>query len=96
MAQARELAAQRGVGANRELTGALLDRHAALSPSGRRMMIDALRQQRLTARGVDRVRRVARTLADLAGESTTVLGEEHLSLAMHLRVDCDVLLGAEQ
>ena len=96
VAQARELAAQRGVGANRELTGALLDRHAALSPSGRRMMIDALRQQRLTARGVDRVRRVARTLADLAGESTTVLGEEHLSLAMHLRVDCDVLLGAEQ
>lgn len=96
VAQARELAAQRGVGANRELTGALLDRHAALSPSGRRMMIDALRQQRLTARGVDRVRRVARTLADLAGESATVLGEEHLSLAMHLRVDCDVLLGAEQ
>lgn len=92
---AREVARRRGVGANRDLAGSLLDRHAALDRSGRALLGDALRQHRLTARGVDRVRRVARTLADLAGEAGSVLSDEHLSVALYLRAEPEALLGAD-
>ncbi len=95
VAAARELARHRGVGANRDLAGALLERHAVLGSSGRALLTDALRQQRLTARGVDRVRRVARTLADLAGDAGAELRDEHLSLAMYLRAEPEALLGVE-
>ncbi len=90
---ARVHARRRGVTANRELSAAQLECHAVLSRSARAMIGDALRQQRLTARGVDRVRRVARTLADLADQPGPQLDDEHLALAMHLRVDPDALLG---
>ncbi len=93
VAAARLLARGRGVQANRELSAAQLECHAVLSTAARAMIRDALRQQRLTARGVDRVRRVARTLADLANQPEPLLGDEHLALAMHLRVDPDALLG---
>ena len=92
---ARELARCRGVGTNRELAGPDLDRFAALRPSGRAMLAEALRHHRLTARGVDRVRRVARTLADLADHHGRFVEDDHLALALHLRADPDALLGAE-
>ncbi len=44
-----------------------LDRHAAPDPAGRRLLVAAADRLGLTARGFDRVRRVARTIADLAG-----------------------------
>jgi magnesium chelatase family protein len=93
VAQARAIAAERGVTANRELANALLDHHAMPSRAARSLLTEALRRQRLTARGVDRVRRVARTLADLDGDCRSELGEEHVALAMHLRADVDALLG---
>ncbi|MFN0026516.1 MAG: YifB family Mg chelatase-like AAA ATPase [Acidimicrobiales bacterium] len=93
VAAARVHATNRGVHANRELSAGQLERHAVLSGPARAMIRDALRQQRLTARGVDRVRRVARTLADLADEPAPLLADEHLALALHLRVDPDALLG---
>ena len=91
----RELTAARGVSTNRELTPALLDRFAAPDRAARALLRDALRAHRLTARGVDRVRRVARTLADLEGCAGATLNDEQVALAMHLRTDPDVLLGAE-
>lgn len=62
---ARALAAERGVRANAELPGSALDRFAPLEPEAAHLLETALRQGRLSGRGVHRVRRVARTLADL-------------------------------
>jgi len=46
---------------------------------------DHLRAGRLSARGLHRVRRVARTIADLEG--TDDLGEEHVCTALELRAE---------
>ncbi|MCC6438357.1 MAG: YifB family Mg chelatase-like AAA ATPase [Acidimicrobiales bacterium] len=96
VAEVRAITRLRGVSANRELSGGLLDRHAVPSRSGRQLLTDALRRQRVTARGVDRIRRVARTLADLDGARGCELAEEHIALAMHLRADTDQLLGVDE
>ncbi|MDR0446801.1 MAG: YifB family Mg chelatase-like AAA ATPase [Oscillospiraceae bacterium] len=45
-----------------------LEEHCALSPEGDTLMKRAFDRLNLTARSYDRVRRVARTIADLAGE----------------------------
>ena len=83
---ARELAAARGVVANAALVGAALDRHAPLSSAGRAILERALATGRLSARGFQRVRRVARTLADLDGEAGP-LGGGHVALALQLRAE---------
>lgn len=79
----RELQDERGR-LNRSLTGSDLDQMAftrgALDP-----LVAAMDDGRLTARGWDRVRRVARTIADLdESESVDV---EHVQEAMGLRED---------
>jgi predicted ATPase with chaperone activity len=51
----------------------------------------ALRAGSLSARGLHRIRRVARTLADLAGRDDGPLGEEDVCLALQLRADPGVL-----
>lgn len=56
---------------------------AALDDSGRRLMGRAVDRLGLTARGFDRVLRVGRTIADLAGAER--VGEEHLLEAIGLR-----------
>jgi magnesium chelatase family protein len=67
VAAARELAAMRGVPANGDLPGHRLDELAPLDGDASRLLETRLRQGQLSARGLHRVRRVARTLADLAG-----------------------------
>jgi magnesium chelatase family protein len=42
--------------------------HAALDDAGRRLVTDAVDRAGMSARGVHRALRVARTIADLAGE----------------------------
>ena len=54
-------------GANAALPAERLDAVAPLADGAKRMLETALRQGRLTARGLARVRRVARTIADLDG-----------------------------
>ncbi|MEZ5138670.1 MAG: YifB family Mg chelatase-like AAA ATPase [Acidimicrobiales bacterium] len=88
---ARDRARDRGVRCNAELRGAALDRFASIDPSAEPLLRSALETGRLTARGLDRVRRVARTLADLAGDDES-LGVAHLSAALQLRAE--VRLGA--
>jgi magnesium chelatase family protein len=88
--EARARAGQRGVGANADLGAGELERHAALSPGARTMLEAQLRAGRLSARGVHRVRRVARTLADLGGGSP-VLGEGHVAEALALRAGRDAV-----
>jgi magnesium chelatase family protein len=87
---ARRLAAARGVPANAELGPAALRECARFSPTAEEIVEVALRTGRLSARGLDRVRRVARTLADLNGGSE-VLEVEHVSLALSLRAEPSAL-----
>ncbi|MBV9665261.1 MAG: ATP-binding protein, partial [Actinobacteria bacterium] len=83
---ARALAAGRGVRCNAELTGSALEEATPLTGPATRMLEHKLRTGALSARGLDRVRRVARTLADLEGH-TDALNEEHVCAALELRVD---------
>ena len=86
VASARRIAQQRGVISNAALRGDELRRWAALTASARRLLETRLRTGSLTARGLDRVRRVARTLADLRGDDVgSVLDSDTLALALELR-----------
>ena len=84
VATARQRAAERGVSTNRSLDAAALDRHAPLRPSGRSLLRDALEAGRLSMRGAQRVRAVALTLGDLAGDEGP-LDDERLGQALSLR-----------
>ncbi|CAN5725978.1 YifB family Mg chelatase-like AAA ATPase [soil metagenome] len=95
VAGARELAAARGVRSNSALPGERLDEVAPLAPGAKRMLEAALRQGRLTARGLARVRRVARTIADLDGlDPGSALEAEPVALAMALRANASPLEAA--
>lgn len=65
VAKVRELAQGRGVDANSELEGPRLEQHAPIGPGAREVLRAALSEGRLTARGLRRVRTVARTIRDL-------------------------------
>jgi magnesium chelatase family protein len=86
VAKARLVAATRGVACNGEIPGSRLDELAPLSEPGRRLLETRLRQGRLSARGLHRVRRVARTLADL-GERDGPIGADDVALALALRAE---------
>ena len=94
VAQARALAQQRGVRCNAEIAAPALERYCPLSPGARRLLERRLRQGQLTARGLHRARRVALTLADLAG-GTSRLAEEDVLLALALRADGVFVEGAD-
>ena len=83
---ARNLAIERQGCANGRLNGAKVDRFCRLSPAARSLLDGQLRAGELTARGLARVRRVARTLMDLEGGNETVLLDDQLLyLALELR-----------
>lgn len=65
--EARERQRARG-GLNAQLPAPLLREHAALDDEGRRLVTDAVDRGGMSARAVHRALRVARTIADLAGE----------------------------
>ena len=86
--QARRLQAARhardGIFTNAELTPPLLARHCAIDRTGRRVLAAAMSKLTLSARGYDRVRKVARTIADLSGSAQ--LEAEHIAEALQFRV----------
>lgn len=84
VADARRRAAERGIRCNAELDGAELDRWASPSPDARALLTTVLQSGRLSARGLVRVRRVARTLADLDGADGP-LSVQHVALALTFR-----------
>jgi magnesium chelatase family protein len=86
VARARSVAAARGVPTNADLPADRLDELAPITKRARRLLRSLLEKDKLTGRGLHRVRRVACTLADLAGDDGPI-DEPHVGQALQLRVD---------
>ncbi len=86
VAAARGRARERGVRCNADLSAGALDECAPLAPAAASLLEHRLRSGTLSGRGLHRIRRVARTLADLAGDGP-VIDESHVCLALGLRAD---------
>ena len=74
---------EEGVSANAHMDARMLRRHVALSDGAERLLRGAQEQGTMSARGIARVLRVARTAADLQGSART--REQDVSLALSLR-----------
>jgi len=85
-ARARQAAryAGHGIMTNAELTPGLMNEYCATDRAALRVLQSAMKKLSLSARGYDRVRKVARTIADLAGEER--LGADHLAEALQFRM----------
>ena len=85
--RARERQAARlreeGVSANAHMDARMLRRHMALSEGAERLLRGAQERGTMSARGIARVLRVARTAADLEGSART--REQDVALALSLR-----------
>jgi magnesium chelatase family protein len=75
--------ADEGIATNAEVTPALLARHCAIDPAAATVLRSAMKKLSLSARGYDRVRKVARTIADLAGDDR--VSSEHVAEALQFR-----------
>jgi magnesium chelatase family protein len=84
---ARAIAEARGVATSSQIPVDLLDELAPLHPEATKLLVEALKTGRLSARGLHRVRRVARTIADLDPHPSLVITAAHLAVALSLRVD---------
>jgi magnesium chelatase family protein len=92
VAAARQRAATRGVRCNADLPGRGLAHTIGQDPAAARVLEHQLRLGALSARGLHRVQRVARTIADLADAPR--VGEEHVCVALELRASVERLEGA--
>ena len=90
--EARSLARGRGVVANAGLPAATLHRTAPLDESAADLLVRRVRSGHLSGRGLHRVHRLARTLADLEGGVGPV-GAQHVAEALVLRGSRGILLG---
>ena len=68
---------------NARLSQAALREHCALDAAGRRLVADAVDRGGMSARGVHRALRVARTIADLAGDGG--VGANRIAEALQYR-----------
>jgi len=85
VAAAREQAFDRAGLLNAALDGPHLDAVAPLTTAARALLRDEVERERLTGRGYHRVRRVARTVADLAGCGDAPVDADHVQVALALR-----------
>jgi magnesium chelatase family protein len=85
--QAARLAGET-VSVNAYMDARLLRRHLALSDGAERLLRGVQDRQELSARGLHRLLRVARTAADLDGSRRTC--ERHVSTALALRTESGV------
>lgn len=86
-ARARQTARHAGDGimTNAELTPALMTKYCAADPAALRILRSAMSRLSLSARGYDRVRKVARTIADLEGADR--IRADHLAEALQYRME---------
>jgi magnesium chelatase family protein len=94
VAEARAQAARRGVRSNAELPGPQLDESVPVTDGAAALLELCLRDGSLSARGLHRVRRIARTVADLDRSGDTVHAS-HVHEALVLRSRRGALLGCE-
>jgi magnesium chelatase family protein len=80
----RRRGASHAVRTNAELTPELLGAHATPDREGLRLLRSAAARMGLSARGYDRVRRVARTIADLAAAEQVIA--DHVAEALQFRM----------
>jgi magnesium chelatase family protein len=85
VAQARRAALERSGLLNAALQGTSLDQAAPLTPPALERLRDEMERGRLTGRGYHRIRRVARTIADLAGAADAAIDAAHIAVALSLR-----------
>ncbi|RLE25934.1 MAG: ATP-dependent protease [Actinobacteria bacterium] len=85
VARARDLALLRQGVVNSALGPNALDQFAPLEPSARLLLRHEMEHDRLSGRGYHRIRRVARTIADLRPVYPELVGEEDVALALRLR-----------
>lgn len=83
-ARARQIARQGAATPNSRLTGKQLDQHAVLDDNSRAMLGQALTEMGLSARAYDKIRRVARTIADIAASDRVKI--DHVSEAVQYRL----------
>ena len=81
----RDRYATDGVRTNADLTPALMARHCSIDGQASRLLDAAASTMLLSARGYDRVRKIARTIADLAGEDR--MTADHIAEALQFRMD---------
>ena len=89
VARARDIQADRfsnhpDVISNMDAEGALLDQIATPDPAGQELLLKAAEKYGLSARGYHRIRRVARTIADLGGSDT--IQRDHVAEAISYRI----------
>ena len=92
VASAREMARGRGIACNARIPANRLDELAPLDAKATALLRRRVAQSSLTARGLDRVRRVARTLADLQQIEGPVPAES-AATALELRAGRRALIG---
>src|SRR3954452_19645094 len=85
-ARARQAAryASHGITTSAQLTPALMATYCGADRAALRVLQSAMQKMSLSARGYDRVRKVARTIADLAGEDR--IASDHLAEALQFRI----------
>jgi magnesium chelatase family protein len=76
--------AAHGITTNAQLTPSLMTAYCGLDRAALRVLQAAMRKMSLSARGYDRVRKVARTIADLAGADR--VAADHLAEALQFRM----------
>ena len=72
-----------GIFCNAQLDAAGIRRHCVTDDAGAALLREAYRSMGMSARGYDRILRVARTIADLA--ESRLIGAEHIAEAIQLR-----------
>ncbi|MCB0967608.1 MAG: YifB family Mg chelatase-like AAA ATPase [Ilumatobacter sp.] len=85
VALARRVAIERAGRLNADLDDVMLHEYAPLTDEAERLLRTELERGRLSGRGYHRVRRVARTLADLAGAGDEAVDEERVAAALLMR-----------
>ena len=90
---ARDLAMRRNGCLNGAIPPPLLDTVAPLDNAAKRMLRSEMERDLLTGRGYHRVRRVARTVADLDASMPEAITEQHLVMALSFRVRLSSLRG---